>query len=214
MPASAVLDNDVLVKCSCYKVLKPLIEYLGPAVVLGEARYVVTHRLESDPAILDRGQAMAHWREAQPSFTEIEPTAEEIELALSIEESATRLHLTFDVGESVLCAVLLARRLNYILTGDKRAIASMPALSSEITAFGDIAGRVVCLEQILLGLMHLLGIETLKLLVCAERGVDRAASICFSCYSEQGFEPAALHSYIDDLREESAGALVQDFTLA
>lgn len=206
------VDNDVIIKAACYGLTATFWPeavstcHLG---VLGAARYVVAKRLE-----LSGGSDRAR-RDAEALFataTTLEPTSAEVALATQLEVTGQRMGLSLDAGESQLIAMMVHRGIPVLETGDKRAIASVELLLDEVTAIVTIAGRVRCLEQIVL---RCLGEPSTPVAmaraICAEPDVDKTLSICFRCYSPapegHAVDLAAIHSYLGKLRASAPRVL-------
>lgn len=206
MTPRAAVDNDVLIKVSCYFLAEEfLLLYVesGGVGVLDSARYVVGDRLRKEVGIQDGNRARIQWSWLLQHVEELHPSPEEVALATAMEEFAIVHNLSLDGGESLLCAIAIHRGMSQIVTGDKRAIESMEVVLTESTLdLERLKESVTCFEQILCALVSTLGGEEVRLHVCAEPGVDRAASICFSCASGAvtHFDPSGLDSYITALR--------------
>jgi hypothetical protein len=214
MTLDAVVDNDVLIKAACYRLLAEIHDLLkegGDVGVLGAARFVVRKRLQRHPGIRSSAGALQCWADFLLVADELEPTKAEVELATSIEEAASRLGVMLDSGESQLCAIAICRSQPILVTGDKRAIQGMSAISGQVVEILQLCNRVMCLEQILKTVASHLGAALSRVQICAEPDVDRAISICFECssYSEDPeFQPIGLESYINDLISSAPTMLV------
>lgn len=149
-------------------------------------------------SLRDRAAAQARFEDLVEHVTWIEPTGDEVRLAAELEERALRGGFELDGGESQLAAIMIVRGSPLLLTGDKRAIVALGA-----TASGRVDGRLACLEQLLATMCAVLGPDAVRVSVCAEPSVDRAASIAFSCRGPSGDPAPALSSYVRHLRERS-----------
>lgn len=210
----AVADNDILLKGASYGLLPTFMATVpgeGPVGILGSSRFVVPKqitrtRLRGDPeAVKARFAAFLSANEI------IEPSAEEQELAALLEAAAQDLALNLDAGESQLAAVLISRSLPWLLTGDKRAIVSIEALLEREPQLMTAAGKLRCLEQVVLAVLATADPNEVRCAVCAEPDVDKTLSICFSCSGNGAWtiESASegLNSYIADLRTKAARVL-------
>jgi hypothetical protein len=214
-----LIDNDVLIKCACYSILDQI---RGPSgqpddvAVLGAARYVVGGYLERRGTIQDREAARRRFRDYLSTVIILEPTTNEVKLASAIEEAAILLDLDLDSGESQLCAIAVFRGSSLVLTGDKRAIASGETLKKSIGELASLAGRLVCLEQAMMGVVKRAGIDTVRVLVCAEAAIDKGLSICFECHGlaeGRPLELTGLLSYIRDARRQAPTLLYKPDSL-
>ncbi|MFD6290932.1 hypothetical protein [Streptomyces sp. NPDC060205] len=178
--------------------------------VLGAARFVVKKHLERRGRIVDRESAIQHFENFLTSVVELEPTADELQLASLIEESAVAAGVELDSGESQLCAISVKRGPMLLLTGDKRAIAGAEIVQEAVTELSELQGRIVCLEQVIAGISERIGAVETRRRICAEPYVDRALSICFQC---QGANPRpesfaeGLLSYVQYMRAQASTLL-------
>lgn len=204
-----LVDNDVLIKCACYSILDQI---PGPSdqrqdvAVLGAARFVVGKYLERRGIIRDRAAAQRRFHDYLSTAVILEPTLDEINLASAIEEAAILLGLDLDSGESQLCAIAVFRGSSLLLTGDKRAIASAETLKESVSELASLAGRLVCLEQAIMGVIERIGVDAARIQICAEAAVDKALSICFECHAlveGHPLELTGLLNYIRDVRTKA-----------
>jgi hypothetical protein len=207
--SNLLIDNDVLIKSACYSILD---EIRGPSgsyesvAILGAARFVVGKYLERQGAIQDRAAARRRFQDYLSTVTVLEPTPDELQFASAIEEAAMLLGLDLDSGESQLCAIAVFRSSALVLTGDKRAIVSAETLMANVSDLTSLAGRLVCFEQAVMGVVGRIGMDETRVRVCAERAIDKSLSICFECHSLAGGRPlglAGLISYISDIRKRA-----------
>lgn len=207
-----LVDNDVLIKLACYSLLAELpksTEDFASVGVLGSAPFVAPRRLAKDGLINDRESALRSLREFLSSATVLEPTEDELTLASEIEDTAVVMGLELDSGESQLCAIAIYRQAVFILTGDKRAIAGAERIREEIPALDPLSGRIVCLEQAIMGMVSRLGIEMVRSKICAEAKVDKSLAICLRCIFGVSVPVSVegLSSYISSMRQEASSLL-------
>ena len=208
---SAAVDNDVIFKGACYRLLPSLIpeQVYGERFVLGAARFVVRSRIARarlSASELAQADATSFFEKA----TAVEPTESELTFAGSLEHVAQEQGLNLDGGESLLLAVTVHRSVDRFLTGDKRAIRSIEALLDTQAALTDICGRVVCLEQLVKTLLADGQFATVRAAICAGSEVDRTLSFCFSCTNDVANEDSAiegLDSHVKDLRAGASRVL-------
>jgi hypothetical protein len=206
--ANLLIDNDVLIKCSCYALLNQVRRSEADSTdvgILGAARFVVRSHLSRGEKIKDREAAIRRFLEYTETAEILEPTEEELMLSSLIEELAINRGLDLDSGESQLCAIAIKRGGCLILTGDKRAICGAELLLSSLPKLEPLHGRLVCLEQAIRGIVERIGADTVKPSICAEPGIDKSLSICFGCSNSTSlaFDPAGLISYINDVRRNA-----------
>lgn len=214
-PPEVAVDNDVLIKISCYSLSDELLQLFGgesQVSILGTARFVVGKRLENWKSIRDPIRARGCWTSLLAQVEELQPTVDEVRLATEIEECALQAGLQLDGGESQLCSIAIHRQITRVVTGDKRAIIALEALLHHPTLdIGEIRNRVSCLEQLMLAIIGLIGGSEVQSRVCAEPDVDKSASICFSCSGGDAttFSEAGLESYIGAVRDSAPSVLHQ-----
>ena len=208
-----VVDTDVLIKCSCYSLLdeiRPPSATDSNVGILGAARFVAGKYLERRGEINDRAAARRRFADYVRRVAILEPTDEELALASVFEEAGVRLRLDLDVGESQLYAIAILRAIPLVLTGDKRAIVGAESLQQEMTQITALRGRIVCLEQALIGITERIGVSATRVKICAEPRMDRSLTICFECHSPDdrgGFSADGLASYVRSLRTQASTLL-------
>lgn len=214
-----LIDNDVLIKCACYSILDQIHGPSGQCqdvAVLGAAKFVVGKYLERRGTIQDRAAAQHRFQDYLSTVIVLEPTLDEVNLASAIEEAAVLLGLDLDGGESQLCAIAVFRSSSLLLTGDKRAIASAETLKDSIGELTSLAGRLVCLEQAIMGVVERIGIDATRIRICAEAAIDKGLSICFECHAlaeGRSLELTGLLSYIRDVRRKAPMLLYESDSL-
>lgn len=207
------LDNDVLYKGACYGLLTDLIRALPfPSCsygVLGAARFMLPKRLRKKPPPAGSYVAIEELTNFMQKAVMLEPETTEVELAAFLERDALTKGLQLDSGESQLCAMVITRALNALVTGDKRAIV---AIGLVLANEPKITRRLYCLEQLFLRLLDLGAGKKAKDAVCANPGVDTALTNCFGCRSPEITESQwveGLNSYVKHLRSTAGAALAE-----
>ena len=178
--------------------------------MLGAARYVVSRKIRRAELRGSAGRVLDQLRSFLSHAKALEPTSEELNLAITLELSAQRAGLGLHEGESQLCSILVIRSIARLLTGDKRAITAIESLVDMVPGIMPICGRVQCLEQLVLNMVADGDPTILRSNICAEPLVDTALSVCFSCASPSVSSiciTEGLVSYIKDLRREAVRVL-------
>lgn len=212
---TALMDNDVLLKGSCYGFLDELLSCVPGAPhrygILGAARYVLRKAVRRRPPVADRGREALE--AALERYDVIEPTQAELRLAAELEYEAQRAQLSLHEGECLLCAILVTRELHHLVTGDRQAIEALPYLPAGALDLEALNGKLVCLEQAVSWLVRKVGGAQVRAHICAEPGVDVALRVCFSCTSpevdEASFLPA-LEQYVCRTRQLAAHLMMAD----
>jgi hypothetical protein len=203
--ADTAVDNDVVLKAICFRLVDDFWPEIAALGVLGAAPYVLRDAI-GRPNV--KG-VESDLRKALDEFfshaVALEPTSAEIDLAADLELEAQRSRLDLDPGESQLAAIAIERSLRRLVTGDKRAIKALEGLIDPIPRMETLTGRVQCLEQLVLEVLDLdSGHERAQEGICAESNLDKALAISFGCASggnstkEEAVE--GLMSYIRDLQ--------------
>ncbi|MUV14576.1 hypothetical protein [Noviluteimonas gilva] len=213
--ADAAIDNDALLKGVSYGFIDDLLASIPGAPfdygVLGTAKYVLPKVLKKRPPVRVE-EAKSDLSTALESLEILEPTPDETLLAAQLEYEAQLLSLPMHVGECQLIAILVVRALNHVLTGDKAALVAVgPVASAAGIDPAKLSGKFICFEQAVRFLMSSKGAAPIKSAICAERDVDIAMRVCFSCASpevEKESWLACLESHIEDLRSHSGDILV------
>ncbi|MBN9546997.1 MAG: hypothetical protein J0I19_16145 [Alphaproteobacteria bacterium] len=160
----------------------------------------------------DRAAAINRAEELFGAIKVIEPTADELALAAALEYEAQKAIVSLDTGESQLVAVTIKRPIDFLVTGDKRAILALEQLLGAVDVLTAIEGRAVCLEQLVARLLLVLNPPAVRAGVCSEPSVDTAMTICFSC-GRDGTSPPDWHqglaSYVKALRQEAPRILAK-----
>lgn len=209
----ALIDNDVIFKGASYGFLRELISPLCAANqvgVLGAAWFVVSKKISKSSLRKDSGNVLNDLGEFMRSVEVLEPTETEQSMAAEFELAAQRVAVSLDTGESQLCAVLIARTLPSLVTGDKRAITAIDRLMNNDARLDYLSGRIWCIEQLVLIMLSSGKGAKLREAICGEPSIDMTLSICFSCRSESGNDENAkqgLESYIADLRSQAMRVL-------
>jgi hypothetical protein len=208
-----VVDNDILLKGACYGLLPTLIACVpggGAVGILGASKFVVPKmilriRLQGDPAA-----ALACFAAFVEQNEVLEPSTQEQQMAAFLEAAAQEKALNLDAGESQLVAILVTRCLPCMVTGDKRAIASLEDLLDSDARLAAMSGKIRCLEQLIASALVAINSEEMRRAICAEPAVDKTLSICFSCSSatvDFASVVEGLESYIVDIRARAPRVL-------
>jgi len=205
MPEQVLIDNDVAIKICSYLLVEEMLSAITlkdqPPAMLGVGKFVVRGRLERDAKVANKETALAALSRLLQVVSEIEPDDEELAFAAELEAEANRQGLELDGGESQLTAILRRRDCRLLITGDKRAIRALAAVTG---GFAD--GRIACFEQLIGELIGIAGLHAVYNRVHREPDVDRAISICLAS-SREGTDVdtvlTGLRSYVDHLRRHT-----------
>jgi hypothetical protein len=212
--SQALIDTDVLLKTGSYKLLKQLLatEPFGSAEfgMIAAARFVVAGKFKKKLKGEQLEEAKGHFQEATASIAAIEPGHNELALAAQLEAAAVALDVDLDLGESQICALMLSRGINLMMTGDKRAIKAIAALKEQ-EACAYVHGKVVCLEQLVQWMIEKTGLESVQPSICPLPMVDSSLTTALGCYSGGAALASCqegLASYINSIRKEAPEVLI------
>ncbi len=103
----ALIDNDVLLKAACYRLLTELTSTIcsrtSAVGVLGSARFVLAKKILRVKLRQDRGAALGLLSEFMKEATVLEPDEEEVSLAAQMELAAQDGGYSW-TGEKACCA--------------------------------------------------------------------------------------------------------------
>lgn len=116
-----------------------------------------------------------------------------------------------DAGEAVLLAIALSNDKSLFATGDKRAIKSIGDLQAEGKYLG-LAGRAICLEQILTCMVKLLGFDAVQSSIRTDAHIDTATKMIWGSRVDAPPESVeeGFRSYIDDLISSAPSLLISE----
>jgi hypothetical protein len=211
----AVVDNDILLKGACYNLIDEVILWISSSAqetvgVLGTARFVLPNKIRKATLNTDKDVVIKRLLAIIDQVTTLEPTEVELLLAADLELLGQQIGVNLDSGESQLCALMILREIEILLTGDKRAIMAIESLSKSRDDLVALEGKVMCFEQVILGLFYR-DRNHIRSSICSEPKVDKTLSICFSCTCEGILSQSCkegLESYISSLRSSASRVLV------
>ena len=165
------VDNDVILKGACYGLLADLIQAipcdLRDVGVLGAARFVIRRLLPRAAVSRDLGAVDQCLRDFFRQAEILEPTMEELRFAATLELTAQTMDVDLDVGESQLCAIVVARAAEWFATGDKRAVLALEKILLQLGQTAGMDGKVLCFEQLFLRLLAIANPAHVRQAVCS-----------------------------------------------
>lgn len=125
------------------------------------------------------------------------------------DERAVAGVLGIDAGEAILLSVVSRTPDSLLVTGDKRCLVALALAPSCMDICSRIQGRVLCLEQVLLSVITVLGVDRVRAGVVPAVTSDTAIRAVFGSGIEalESGVSAGLSSYIEDLRRQAGGLL-------
>lgn len=207
MTRRLLVDNDALLKLARYGLLDALVTMFGVDVrdirVLATAKYSLLPAKNRLLRCRDEDSA----NRLEEFLTRSEP--------LSPGDTDTNLLdalsaiPSIDAGEALILAAGASDHETLVITGDKRALASLCADSSISQVANALAGRVVTLEVIFWQLVNR-GFTHTQSCVRSKPDVDKAISNVFGVSAPATIDSVreALASYINHLQEVTGGLLL------
>ncbi len=197
------LDNDIILKLAAYDLFAEVIaafdltwqdlRILNTAIYIIRAKNTAKHY---SPECIQRAISIVEKCQTVPT----QPT-DEFQLLLRIDE--------IDEGEASLIAATATESAFWLMTGDKRCLKALVSDESIASIRQRLVGRTICLEQILLKLISIHGIDWVQHRVLDAPICDKAIKIAFgwSTPADETSVKEALNSYIKELEKQSQGLL-------
>jgi hypothetical protein len=188
-------DNDILHKLAVCDLFDEFLAYMQtPAksiVILPTCIFKLRTLLRMQP------QALARLEKFCVSVTSL--VDDQIETAVLDTITATGA----DAGEAILAAKVATTPGAYLVTGDKRAINALSTLPAGPVRSA-LAGRILCFEELILGIMQLHSFEAIAPKLIAGSACDGVLRIAFGLGRSEVHAKSCLTSYANELRLGSA----------
>ena len=198
------LDNDIILKLAAYDLFAEVIaafdltwqdlRVLNTAIysmqAKNKAKYYSPEGIQRAISIVEKCQTVQT------------QTTDEFQLLLSIDQ--------IDTGEaSLIAATATTESAFWLMTGDKRCLKALASDESIASIHQRLVGRTICLEQILLKLISINGIDWVRHRVSVAPDCDKAIRNSFglSTPADETSVKEALNSYIKHLEKQSQGLL-------
>jgi len=214
----SLLDNDIISKTIAYGVAESLVLKselpVDRYLVLGTARFVLPKKIRKKKPRRGSDAALADLDWFLGQVATAEPSNDEVQMAAQLEKNARMHDLALDQGESQLIAMLVTRGLDYLLTGDKRAISALESLNNSWN-YAELRHKVVCLEQLALWFVARNGADGVRDVICEHPKVDKALIGCFACHTSEGVDEECIRgltSYVEHLKKEAPNCLFPTVT--
>lgn len=207
MPSVLLLaDNDVLLSAAHWGLLDHVPGLVGATWEQMAVLDSFPHRVRRADPKLFRDPSVA--AELATRLDRCAPLPELSVRALAALQGQTGI----DPGEAVLVAALINQPGRQLITGDKRALGALSALSDALGA-DTLKERFLCTPQLLWCALTALGPAALVEHVRRYPDYDKATLAVFGRTGPRSQEDieAGLRSYLKDLDRAAPGLLVQDF---
>jgi hypothetical protein len=202
-------DNDVIHKLAACDLAAEALAALG--LGFGDVRVLPTAKHKFG---LTKNQAKAEQRygpEVLARIRDLLGRVSEIDVVPPVHELEVLVETEgIDTGEAILFASAACLGGAMLATGDKRSLRALASSAACRGIAGRIAGRVICLEQIIYKVIGHLGFPRAKEKIVPARGCDTALRAAFGSGEAATEENvlAGLESYIAELRALPVALLV------
>lgn len=184
-------DNDILFKLAQCDLFNEFLAYVQvPAksiAILHTCIFKMRRTLRSQPEVLARLE----------QFCQVVTVIVDDEVDIDILE--TIMGTGADAGEAILAAKVATTPGAYLVTGDKRAIRALNTMTNGPIKSA-LAGRILCFEELVIGLMHNSGFAALSAKLNAGSACDGVLRVAFGPGRTEEHALSCLYSYADELR--------------
>jgi hypothetical protein len=192
-------DNDILYKLAYCDLLCEFVSFLQvpskSIMILPTCIFKLRKVLKSEPVVLARIDSFC--REVSVL------TDDGVDMGILTEIADTGV----DAGEALLAAQVATNPDAYLVTGDKRAIRAFAQLPVGRARSG-LAGRILCFEELMIGMLQRFGFSKLEDRVTAGAACDGVLRIAFGQGRNEQHALACLNSFAGELRSTSSVFLV------
>jgi hypothetical protein len=203
------LDNDVILKLTAYGITNEALECL---------------KIErSNIRVLDSARFVFGSKKLKKKYSEtvLLFATEFVKQCTTISSKDSNEHKLLveqdgiDLGEATLITAIIQESGSFLATGDKRCLQALATTECLQTIHKSLQGRVVCLEQIICKLIETQGFDWVLEKILLNLECDKAIKVAFGSGSRSQCESVlgTLNSYIQELRVESGGILVESMTV-
>jgi hypothetical protein len=195
-------DNDILFKLAYCDLLDEFLAYLNSPVesvtILSTCIYKMRGSLKTEPIVLER----------------LEKFCDQVSVIADDQIDSTILdEITMtgaDAGEAILAAKVVTTPDAILVTGDKRAIKAFSQLSDG-TVKNSLSGRILCFEDLILGMIETYGFSVLSSKLMAGCTCDGVLRNAFGPGRSEEHALDCLRSYADELRTTCPALLTTRF---
>ena len=207
---TSFVDNDILIKLAALDLFDDAFRVLGlkcsEIQVLPTAKYRLYVAKNQEKGIRRWG-AEIHGR----IVVLLSQVGEAPESPDPDDEQVLTDIIGVDPGEAILFSAASRLPDSWIVTGDKRSIAALASEPKCKAVVQKLAGRVICLEQVVRDTIDDLGFASVLPRLTTGVHQDRTLGFVFSSgiLTQEKDARDGLKSYIENLRKDSAGMLRQ-----
>lgn len=208
---TCLLDNDLIKKLAFCDLLDQALEALqtthGEALILPTARYVLLKPIKTPE------QAKARLGEAvYDRLSEFFKNVQSLDVQPSADEQRVFDDIVgIDPGEAILFSASAHFGDFRLATGDKNSLRALAANPACRAICDRLNGKVVCFEQIVLGVLDSLSFDRARAKIVPGSACDTALRAVFGSGLEatEANVRAGLKAYIADLRKDTGSLLIQ-----
>jgi hypothetical protein len=184
-------DNDILFKLAHCDLFDEFLAYIQLPVksiaILHTCIFKMRKTLRSHPEVLARLER----------FCQLVTIIADDEVNIDVLEAI--METGADSGEAILAAKVAMTPGAYLVTGDKRAVRALNTMADGPIKSA-LAGRVLCFEELVIGLVHNSDFSELSTKLIAGSACDGVLRNAFGPGRTEEHALACLYSYADELR--------------
>lgn len=184
-------DNDILFKlahCDLFDEFLAFIQVPAKSIaILHTCIFKMRKTLKGHPNVLSRLE----------KFCQLVTIIADDQVDIAILEAI--MGTGADAGEAILAAKVATTPGAYLVTGDKRAVKALNSMADGHIKSA-LAGRILCFEELVIGLMHNSGFASLSAKLIAGSACDGVLRNAFGPGRTEEHALECLYSYADSLR--------------
>jgi hypothetical protein len=205
------VDNDILLKLIAFNLFESAIDSLNLTQddlrVLRTAKHVFRRKRSQNKIYSNEIWSKAIEITEQCQLIENPKSSDEAIATLLEEQQLDPFRDQLHPGETQLILATRNQPDFLLLSGDKKCLTALPKIPTHI--YQRLCGRVICVEQLVLRMIEILGFEAVCDRIQPNAQYDKTIQICFG-YSQNSPENQvreALQSYINDIHRLAPGLL-------
>lgn len=192
-------DNDILLKLAHCDMFDEFLAYMQvppkSIAILHTCIFKMRKLLKNEPTVLARLEG----------FCALVSVIADDQIDTDTLEAI--MHTGADAGEAILAAKVATTQDAFLVTGDKRAVKALSTLADGPVKCA-LAGRVLCFEELILGMMQRFSFATLSPKLIAGSSCDGVLRNAFGLGRTEAHAQSCLLSYANELRDTCAELLV------
>ncbi len=204
-----LIDNDIIIDLSSFDLCNQMIEAPG----IQRTDIYITSSVRYSLGVIGRRVAKKEESFGKPTYDRMKSFLMGIQEICNLYDDQYRTLIEnggigIDIGEATLMTAVCSDEF-LIATGDKRSLKALAACGECRNTFDRIRGKVICLEQIILKIVQIHGIEYVRPRIEAATRIDKSVRFCFGVVTpaSEASVIECLLSNIDHVNRESNNIL-------